>query len=118
MNISTEVPKVLRRAADLIEKHGWWQDGRDGISYPGKRCVMIAVSDACDENGDLDFRIRDTENASQTIKEYLGITNVFHWNDAPERTAEEVVNVLRVVAALHDTESVPGVVPAPDGMPA
>ena len=115
MKTSQEVPEVLRRAADLIEADGWWQN--NGESGPtDKRCVMIAICDAYKGNGYL--AIQGRADASRATRAYLGCGCLFSWNDAPERTVEEVVDTLRVVAALHDTESVQEVVPAPDGQPA
>ena len=101
MKTSMEVPKVLRRAADLIEVDGWWQLPCQRYRPATKRCVMIAIADAYPGNGNLAIAIR--ANTSRAIKEYLGIIDVFRWNDDPERTSEEVVDTLRVVAALHDT---------------
>ena len=91
------IPKILRRAAKLLEKVGWCQKRSVGIG--GERCMARAII----ESGHI---TRGHPSRSiDAVKVHLGVRFVSRWNDAPERTTEEVCEMLRVVAALHDAES-------------
>ncbi len=85
-----EAGKILRSAADYIEKHGWWQGCRG--SHPhGKTCLMMSIW-AIDS-----YAIE----AADRVTHYLGFENraeAVQWNDAPERTKEQVVEALREAA--------------------
>lgn len=93
---------VLEKAADLIERDGWCQggDGRDGKC----RCMMVAIADASDSAPPP--RLSLWQRTRDAIWGYLGVTSGAKWNDAPERTAAEVIAALRSAAAkLRTTET-------------
>lgn len=118
MNIST----TLNTAADLIRDKGWGQGsatwyGRGGLCVEGAIGAAMGVN-VNNYSGnhmspkDLNFECP----AGLAVREYLGprikdgraqhFTTeelwLSHWNDATGRTAEEVIEVLRAVAVIHE----------------
>lgn len=100
--------EVLDKAADVIERNGWFQGGFIDLSAEKPKgeepcCVLGALSIA--EHGDpmksgsgrveavlIDRLDLDVDEADEDYP--LG-----YWNDEPGRTAEEVVRELRAAAA-------------------
>lgn len=83
---------VYAEAAALIREHGWWQ-GQDGEGP--ELCIGLAVDQACADAGtgsapliDLAERVTGTGN----------VNKLYQWNDAPERTVDEVLAVLDELA--------------------
>jgi hypothetical protein len=75
---------VFADAADIIEFFGWWRGDQKTLA-PG-HCLLEACSDDWDND---------------EIAEALGFTDAHSaacWNDAPERTKDEVVARLRAAA--------------------
>ena len=90
----TKTARVLLAAADLIERDGWVQ----GITrcHAG-RCMIGAVSDAAPARFDLWPAI---ERINETLgRPFADPATVAYWNDAPGRTRDEVVALLRQAAA-------------------
>jgi hypothetical protein len=88
------VGEALNKAADLIERDGWYGGG--GSSRAGAACASNAISWA---NGNA------YSPAHLALIRYIGgvgLTDVFDWNDASERTAAEVVEVLRACAVVEE----------------
>lgn len=107
-------PDVLDRAADIIERNGWWQNFYCdlGSSLPKRDCAVCArgaINLAA--NGRTPDRLSKVgEAALQALERYLGISgeypdSVADWNDHPGRTAEEVVAALRGTAAAERERS-------------
>lgn len=83
--------EVLLRAAEIIECDGWLQGdwGRPG----GPRCIAGALSQARREFG--------AQNNYYRIWERIGFPTGdpgIDWNNAPNRTAAEVIALLRTAA--------------------
>lgn len=99
-----EPSKLLLKAADLIEEHGLTKNCRQ---YGSAMCVYGAIIYA--HRGDVDQNafgpsleaVRRLERivgqAPESWSEGWGAAN---WNNAPERTSEEVVSKLRAVALM------------------
>ena len=91
MGTHEEIADVLDGAADVIERDGWFRLGdeptRDG---DGGACVFVAL----DRAGDRDLR------GYLALSRSLGLDTVLTtaWNDAPERTKQEVLDALRLAA--------------------
>lgn len=83
-----DIAKALSSAADLIEEWGWCQGRFENES--GNLCAVGAI---------WTTRVRGTDHfdVEYTFKDALGMS-VAEWNDAPERTQDEVVAKLREVA--------------------
>ena len=81
--------KTLVDAADLIEKQGWCQHK---YSDQGRSCTMGAMTS---------MHHFDIVKARENLSAVIGTSDITMWNDAPERTAEEVVNALRKAAAIE-----------------
>lgn len=81
---------ALLEAADLIEEYG------HAKGYLGQKgepmCAIGALEAATDGNMPVAFAGTDV------LSLYLGNADVVDWNNAPERTKEEVVNTLRAAA--------------------
>ena len=88
--------EILRAAADVIETRGlhkgyFYWGGR--ASDPGAVCMFGAINFA--ESGEADIGASDELNWSATAAMgYGSLQSVVDWNDAPERTADEVRDAL------------------------
>jgi len=102
--MSAEIADVLDRAADRIERDGWWQgayyDGRIASrpvsielrEHPRPCCVMGALI--------AEAPTRRVTLAEWALKRFLKMpVTLAAWNDAPERSQAEVVAALRGAAA-------------------
>lgn len=86
--------RVLLRAAEMLERDGEWGQGRfePGVVI-GRNCMILAVRevDGHSYEGAAERKLLRAFGTTDAIA-------VFNWNDAPERTKEEVVAKLRAVA--------------------
>lgn len=98
-----EVAQVLDDAADYILINGWTQGGC-GLGFNGERCSQQAINLASKEL-DLGYGIL----ASEAFCDYLGLSytakpphtageRIVAWNDAKNRTEDEVIDALRHTA--------------------
>lgn len=103
--------ELLRKAADEIRRRGWYQGGYGSdISEEGfgscKVCSLGAVN-AASYNGDpwngMLFKDTARERAILLLEESAGGT-LPHWNDAPGRTVEEVLDVFEKAAQAAELE--------------
>ncbi|AXQ68494.1 hypothetical protein HOT99_gp123 [Caulobacter phage CcrBL10] len=114
MKLHTPI-EILTTAAALIERNGWGQ-GKDvetsprGVGCP--TCANLALGDAARQpHGVLGPNYRPYLQAQVALLKYLKIdiglvllgqtvhgSLIVNWNDAPERTAAEVVAALRGAA--------------------
>lgn len=90
---------VLLAAADVIECNGWCQD--DAGRVGGPRCVLGALRQACLPelpglaHAEAHGRLRTFVHASGASFDLIA------WNDAPGRTAAEVIAALRGAAGAQ-----------------
>lgn len=85
----TAEAKLLLDAADCIEKYGWCQGHAQDDK--GRVCVL----------GAMVYGAASYEDWQRAIDKIIRQTNVLEiasWNDAPGRTMEEVVSMLRAAA--------------------
>lgn len=101
--------ETLNRAADLIEERGWGQatGWHPAPGDTGPLCVEGAL------NATRGLRHKWTCPAWQAVADYIadrpgvlihkgsGRPIVWVWNDRPERTAAEVIEVLRAAALIE-----------------
>lgn len=93
----------------VLERHGWWQNpdvgGSQGKNESGSRCVVQALVDAANEmsraipsaTGRHHVALALITEGEIGLMRKLGaktLSDVFHWNDAPERTFEDVRDLL------------------------
>ena len=97
----TKIADILRNGKLLIETHGWGQG--DGAMPPrGGYCVLTAIGG---DEGDYHYdAIRLFERANGIGPTGFGIS-VIGWNDAPERTKEEVFAAFDKAIALAEQEN-------------
>lgn len=92
--------EVLERAAELIERDGWWQNARsDGHGD----CAATAISRVAEGRGGCYVpAVHDPFIvALGGDKDAPMVTTIYNWNDVPGRTKEEVIAMLRAVAATE-----------------
>jgi hypothetical protein len=113
MSTHEQTADILDGAADVIERDGWHQGAYSAAptgEWEGSApaCVLGAMNRAAGRNfwGDL------LEAARRALGEAVGGGGLFHftdWNDAPERTKQEVLDALRLAAKnerrLADSEA-------------
>lgn len=98
---------VLRHAALLIEERGWCRADRQ--SPDGQLCIVGAIELAqfgsVHELGDIDGVPSEQIDpfalpGAMAVEKYLGLEarGTWGWNDAPGRTAAEVIAALRAAA--------------------
>lgn len=88
--------KVLRKAADLIEKRGWW--GSAGKTKgTSNLCAIQAIGEA---ERQLDFfdPANRSRSACDMLRNHLDIRLIVEWNDTKGRTVDEVTKALRGAA--------------------
>jgi hypothetical protein len=97
------VSQILNEAADLLEQPGAWTQGKDARNELGAgtysadlRACSFCILGAIRRVGGTGH---DRWKAVGALCRSLGIENIAEWNDAPERTQEEVVAALRASAA-------------------
>ncbi len=100
---------IALRAADIIRTGGWC---RGQLSLDSARCIVGAISDATieavstqDEYEEMGFAViaaaETTLGLNREDAKRGGVPNLVHWNDAPERTAGEVIALLERCAGVR-----------------
>lgn len=90
--------EVLHLAADAIERDGWWHPDRLARGKAQPLCASNAIVKAagvpyCGAHVALVAYLSGTAAGP--------VRTIFDWNDAPGRTAAEVIEVLRATAAIE-----------------
>lgn len=111
-NTTDTEPEVLRRAADLIEEHGWCQESSyvtpNGSTFeykadwePGcSMCTLGALQLATDQ--DVTRLMAEKALMRDVYEDRYGPISL--WNDYPDQTAEAVVAQLRATADRLETQ--------------
>lgn len=87
--------EVLLKAADHIERYGWQQGGAG--SPHGPCCALGAIAAGPIVHGvSAPAAIAEAEDM---LRDWIKRQAVSAWNDAPDRTAAEVIAALRGAAA-------------------
>jgi hypothetical protein len=98
--MSQAVAQVLRDALGLVEKEGWTKGTlRDA---QGQRCMTGAVYDGVSwafDGLDLEWEALDA------LIRVIGDKSVSHWNDAPERTLDEVLAAFKTAIIAEEGKS-------------
>lgn len=102
---SHPIARVLWDAANYIEEHGWCQNRLTDVR--GRVCFQGALGKAIDPAVDLTAWRKPAQwphwglarDANMAFIRHLGLSaskdETYLWNDAPDRTQEEVVTALR-----------------------
>ena len=107
--MSAQVAADLRAAADVLARDGWKQETYG--SPAGCKCLYGALHYiASDGEYVTDIELSNEQErradwlASQVmpIISALDCNELIDWNDAPGRTADEVIDALRAAAAAAD----------------
>ena len=102
---------VLREAARILMREGWTQAGIPRPEFPvHPRCAVTAIGEA---RRRLHVRQAVVSEAQNRLASFLSaegfamgtkadddvfLFRIFQWNDAPERTAEDVILALKRAA--------------------
>lgn len=97
---------VLDLAADAIQMAGWgkgpssWTADNDrGLCLEGGIAAAVGLDK---EVANFNFYALQTCPAYKAVQEYLGHRrDLWSWNDRPQRTQQEVIEVLRAAAAVE-----------------
>ena len=112
--MSQESAEILERAAELLETRGWCRDTYSNEA--GQHCAMGALSTVA---ADTMHRIEYADALavlaaallrSGHVRGDLGewpLSVVVQWNDYPFRTADEVIETLKLVAKDLRNEAAP-----------
>lgn len=107
MSAPTTVAEVLEQAADRIEERGWTQGAylRTDGTCCARGAIRLTLGGEVGENFDEDkLYVSDGGDFEcdviWTLHHELD-TSLMEWNDDPERTADEVIALLREVAAAE-----------------
>lgn len=79
---------VYAKAADIIRRRGWHQGGYEAPD--GSVCLLGALGHAREGHSQY-WAGEDVE----AIEPHIGTENVGDWNDAPERTVEDIFLLLK-----------------------
>lgn len=95
--MTTQVTADLRAAAEVLRRHGWTQ----GTFYDPsthRRCAVGAIRFAT-------RRVRSrTDEALTAVENVIGGEGVIEYNDAPDRSADEVIAALETAADRAEAE--------------
>ena len=102
--MTDETRAVLLAAADLLEPEGAWCQDQMALDARGKPTIASSPNACrwCASGAIIAVSVRKLQarlNARVAIRESLGVASLTEWNDAPERTQDEVVAALRAAAA-------------------
>lgn len=102
--MSKEVAEVLRKARALIDTSEHWWHGASGPLANGKRCSLMALTDATSAiYGGDDAAERVWEKAKASLGRHAwGWMHIALWNDAPERTHAEVLAAFDAAIAAEE----------------
>jgi hypothetical protein len=89
--------EALRRAAQEIRERGWLSGMND--ENAGSVCAMAALGLASGDDAGVFVAAR------KLILDVTGSACVANWNDAPERTADEVIAALLKAAELAESRA-------------
>jgi hypothetical protein len=103
----SETSDILRAAAAIIERDGWWDGRRTADGRHNGHCAWTAMTEAADAIG------LSPDRPSDAFASFLGWPGfdrsyacsaefVFTWNDADGRTADEVTSALRSAADVAE----------------
>jgi hypothetical protein len=105
--MSDQVADVLDDAADLLEREGWTQWAQ--VSPEG-----ICAGHALRQASIPTYVLAHPARQSFTSHIGVGYWDLTAWNDAPERTKQQVLDAFRAAAKA---ERMPPETPAPPGTP-
>lgn len=99
------VADVLEAAAKYLEEHGWTQDVF--VTYDGCACAVGAIRLAAgggrheDDETHIQTNYLSSTATAAVSKRLAPVSSLLSWNDEPDRTADEVITLLREVAAAE-----------------
>lgn len=100
---------ILNKAADLLQSGGW-TGGTDGMRVNGPHCLEGAIQAATGAEpgfygpNEYPYLFTHPCPAGDAVKAHLNLLpdrDVYEWNDADGRTAEQVIEVLRATALVE-----------------
>lgn len=103
MTMPDSVPALLRAAAAVIRERGWWKGSNEGPE--GQVCLFGAINVAAGgdpEGNGFHPPLQAALLCACDILEGTVEGDVDVWNDAPQRTVDEVLALLEGAAVLEE----------------
>jgi hypothetical protein len=89
--------EIAAKAADLIEQRGHAKGAL--YDHRGRLCLLGALNMAV---SGLPRHNHGGTRAMRYVEQFIGDQDAVRWNNAPERTPEEVIAVLRRAAGVRN----------------
>ena len=97
-----EDARILLRAADEIRERGWYQGWFEGPN--GEVCMLGAIQ--CARRGATSVWRNEDNSITRLLCMHLKCRGVSSWNDAPDRTKDDVIAAFEGAAARIVAEGV------------
>jgi hypothetical protein len=110
--MSTQVAQDLRAAAEVLRRDGWRQDSYG--SFAGCKCLYGAIHYVVSDGNhmtDAELSAKEEERADTVARRVMDVIDVhgwlelLDWNDAPDRTADEVIAALESAADAAEAQA-------------
>lgn len=89
--------ETLREAAAIVRERGWTQGAY--VDDDGRVCIEGAICEALGGPRPAVVPFAPFVDADEELRAVIGYVSPVEWNDAPERTADEVIAALEAAAA-------------------
>lgn len=86
------------RGAEYLVENGWWQ-GNPGFNVYGRVCASLAI-----EHANPDLAVWEVLQVQNAFRKAISMQATARWNDAPERTFEDVLAAFDA-AIRHEMEA-------------
>lgn len=91
--------EVLNKAADALQADGWWNPQVPAADLKATAtCAANVIWYATGQDGVA------AQPAQEALLRHIGgrrLEDIFDWNDAPDRSAAEVIETLRAAAVIE-----------------
>ena len=103
---------ILIVAAKRLESHGWLQGGYCGVEQSMVHTNVVDIKETdvvgairCAAGGHFENKNDEAAaEAKEALREYVGGGSLGSWNDADERTKDEVIEALKETAKICMTK--------------
>jgi len=102
--MKTNLHEYFAEARNVILVQGWWQGSYNGPA--GQKCLLGALSAITEKNDYIPiWNYQNTWEKVIDIFHILGIDSPADWNDKPNRTEKEVLELLDMATSLCMSEN-------------
>ena len=101
--IVEDYSKYFKAAAQILRKNGHCKN--HAHNSDGQFCLVGAIAEAVNSINASGHVINimsiSLAQSMSHLSQFSGIANLTNWNDAPDRTADDVINLLDIAALLR-----------------